>query len=91
MNAGDAIDLVRTAIVMSLILGAPLLFVGMVVGLIISLIQALTQIQDQTVSTVPKLVAMVLAMIVCLPWLTDRMVEYSRDLILEIPQRISQK
>ncbi len=91
MSPQDALDLVRAAIVMSLILAAPLLVVGMVVGLVISLIQALTQVQDQTVSTVPKLFAIVLAMILCLPWMTDRMVEYSRDLFRDIPNHISQR
>ena len=81
MTPNEAIDLVRDAILMSLIVGAPLLLVGMLVGLAIGLIQALTQIQDQTVSTVPKLVAMTLAIIVCLPWLTDRMLDYSRNVL----------
>lgn len=90
MTPTDAIDLVRNAAVMSLIIGGPLLVVGMVVGLLISLIQALTQIQDQTVSAVPKIVAMVIAMIICLPWLTDRMLEYSRGVIEEIPQHVRQ-
>jgi flagellar biosynthetic protein FliQ len=91
MTPQDAIDLVRGAIVMSLIMGAPLLVVGMVVGLLISLIQALTQIQDQTVSTVPKLLAMIVVMIICLPWLTDRMMEYSRELFQDIPYHIVQR
>ncbi|MCF7960583.1 MAG: flagellar biosynthesis protein FliQ [Pirellula sp.] len=91
MTPNEAIDLVRDAILMSLIVAAPLLLVGMVVGLGIGLIQALTQIQDQTVSTVPKLVAMTIAIIICLPWLTDRMLEYSRNLYREIPPHMSQR
>lgn len=90
MTPQDAIDLVRNAIIMSLVIGAPLLLIGLVVGLIIGLLQALTQIQDQTVSTVPKLVAMTLAIIICLPWLTDRMLEYSRNLIRDIPEHVGQ-
>ncbi|MEI7461240.1 MAG: flagellar biosynthesis protein FliQ [Pirellula sp.] len=91
MTPNEAIDLVRDAILMSLIIAAPLLLIGMVVGLGIGLIQALTQIQDQTVSTVPKLVAMTIAIIICLPWLTDRMLEYSRNLYQEIPPHMSQR
>lgn len=91
MTPNEAIDLVRDAILMSLIVAAPLLLIGMVVGLGIGLIQALTQIQDQTVSTVPKLVAMTIAIIICLPWLTDRMMEYSRNLYREIPPHMSQR
>jgi flagellar biosynthesis protein FliQ len=91
MTPNEAIDLVRDAILMSLIVGAPLLVIGMLVGLAIGLIQALTQIQDQTVSTVPKLVAMTIAIIVCLPWLTDRMIEYSRDLYRDLPPHMSER
>ena len=91
MSPNEAIDLVRDAILMSLIVGAPLLMVGMVVGLAIGLIQALTLIQDQTVSTVPKLVAMTLAIIVCLPWLTDRMLDYSRNVLRELPPHLSER
>jgi flagellar biosynthesis protein FliQ len=91
MTPNEAIDLVRDAILMSLIVGAPLLVVGMLVGLVIGLIQALTQIQDQTVSTVPKLVAMTLAIIVCLPWLTDRMLDYSRNVLKQLPPHLSER
>ena len=91
MTPNEAIDLVREAILMSLIVGSPLLAIGMLVGLAIGLIQALTQIQDQTVSTVPKLVAMTFAIVICLPWLTDRMLEYSRNLFRDLPPHMSQK
>lgn len=89
MTSTSAVELVREAIVMALILGAPLLLVGMAVGLAIGLLQALTQIQDQTVSTVPKLVAMTLAIIVCLPWLADKMVDYSRNVFESLPLHLS--
>ena len=89
MSPNEAIDLVRDAILMSLIVGAPLLVIGMLVGLTIGLLQALTQIQDQTVSTVPKLVAMTIAIIISLPWLTDRMLDYTRNVLREMPPHIS--
>ncbi|MCE3016017.1 MAG: flagellar biosynthesis protein FliQ [Pirellula sp.] len=91
MTSSEAVDLIRDAIMMTLILGAPLLVIGMIVGLAIGLLQALTQIQDQTVSTVPKLVAMTLAIVVCMPWLADRMIDYSRNLFLEIPIHVASK
>jgi flagellar biosynthesis protein FliQ len=91
MATHDAVDLVRSAIIMSLVLGAPVLLIGMLVGLVIGLIQALTQIQDQTVSTVPKLVAMTVAIMIALPWMTDQMLEYSRNLIREIPTQVIPK
>lgn len=89
MNPEDAIDLGREAMLTALMIGAPVLLVGMVVGLIVGLVQALTQVQDQTVSFVPKIVAMVAAFGFCLPWLIQQMVEYSEELIVSIPRLIS--
>ena len=86
MNPQDAIDLGREAIFTALIIGAPVLLVGVVIGLVIGLIQALTQIQDQTISFVPKILATVAVLAVCLPWLMQRMMEYSQELITNIPK-----
>lgn len=88
MNSLDAIDLGRQALITALVIGAPMLLVGMAVGLLVGLAQALTQIQDQTVSFVPKIVAMVVALGFCLPWLIQRMMDYSEDLIVNIPRLI---
>ena len=70
---------------MTLLIGAPVLLAGMAVGLIVGLMQAVTQIQEQTVSFVPKLVVMVLVLSLTLPWLINQMVQYSHDLIVNIP------
>jgi flagellar biosynthetic protein FliQ len=88
MDPSDAVTLVQQAMLTALIVSAPLLVVGMLVGLLIGLAQALTQVQDQTVSFVPKIVAMLAALVFCLPWLIQKMVEYSEVLIVSIPRTI---
>jgi len=88
MNAQDAIELGRQAIFVMLYVSAPVLLVGLIVGLLVGLVQALTQIQEQTVSFVPKIVAMVLAISLTLPWLLHQMVQYSRELIINIPNNL---
>ena len=89
MGTSDAVELVRTAVLNAMLIGAPLLLMGMLVGLIISLLQALTQIQDQTLNAVPKIIAMILALVFCLPWIADRMVDYTRKTYMNIPAVIS--
>ncbi|HZL88057.1 MAG TPA: flagellar biosynthetic protein FliQ [Pirellulaceae bacterium] len=84
MDPQDALALTQQAIVTALVIGAPLLLVGLLVGLLMGLAQALTQIQDQTVAFVPKLVAVVAALLVCLPWLTQKMIEYSELIFTSI-------
>ena len=85
MPPHEAINLGREAILIGLVIVAPVLLVGTAVGLLIGLIQALTQIQDQTISFVPKIVAMAVALAITLPWLIRRLVAYSEDLITNIP------
>jgi flagellar biosynthetic protein FliQ len=85
MDPQDAIDLAREALVIATLISAPALVAGMLVGLVIGLIQALTQIQEQTVAFVPKLIAMVVALGLSLPWVLTRLLEYSRELISNIP------
>ncbi len=75
------IDLVRTALVMSIKIGAPILAAGILVGLVISLLQSITSIQDQTLATVPKIIVMVGAAIAVLPWVVQRLVEYAGELL----------
>lgn len=89
MNTADAVDLVRTAMFTAMLIGAPLLLMGMLVGLVISLMQAVTQIQDQTLNAVPKIIAMILALVFCLPWIADRMIEYTRKTYTDIPFVVS--
>lgn len=89
MDPNDAVELVRLAVLNAMLVGAPLLIMGMLVGLVISLLQAVTQIQDQTLNAVPKIIAMVLALVFCLPWIADRMIDYTRTTYLDIPAVVS--
>ena len=50
--------------------------------------EAVTQIQDQTLSFVPKIVAMMLALLYLLPWTLQLMIEYSTELIRDIPKTL---
>ncbi len=88
MDVQMAVDLAREALSTALLIGAPILLVGVAVGLVISLGQALTQIQDQTISFVPKIVTMMLVLVMCLPWLIQRMMTYSENLITNIPRTL---
>jgi flagellar biosynthesis protein FliQ len=88
MDPQDAITLTQQAMLTALLVGAPILLAGILVGLFIGLAQALTQVQDQTVAFVPKLVAMAAVLLLCLPWLIQKMVEYSESLFTNIPKTI---
>ncbi|MBA3313076.1 MAG: flagellar biosynthetic protein FliQ [Planctomycetaceae bacterium] len=85
MSVDVAIDLCRSATVVSLMIAAPVLACAVIVGLVISILQAVTQLQDQTLSFVPKIIAMGAVMVYVLPWAISRMTAYSIDLFKSVP------
>ncbi|HLJ11964.1 MAG TPA: flagellar biosynthetic protein FliQ [Planctomycetaceae bacterium] len=88
MDLDAAIDLVRNATYLALLVGAPALIVSIIVGLAISVLQAVTQIQEQTLNMVPKIVLMALTMLLVLPWAIGRVVEYAIALFRDIPSTL---
>lgn len=88
MNSELAVELARTAIYLTLVLGLPVMVASIAVGLVVSILQAVTQIQEQTLSFVPKIVVMLLVSLLTLPWAIQRMVDYSTDLIRNIPNAL---
>jgi flagellar biosynthesis protein FliQ len=80
MTEDQAIEIGRQAMMVALLISAPMLLAGLVVGLVLSLLQAVTQIQEQTLTFVPKIVAMVAAAVLTMPWMTQKLLEYSAKL-----------
>ncbi len=80
MTTDQAIEVVRSALMVALIVSAPILAVGLVIGLIISIFQAITQIQEQTLTFVPKIVAMAVMAIAILPWAGIKLIEFSEKM-----------
>ena len=85
MNAESVLSLGRHALEILLLVSAPLLLSTLVVGLLISIFQAATQINEMTLSFIPKLVAMFLVIIVAGPWMLSVMVDYLKEILLNLP------
>lgn len=64
MTDAGVLELAQRAVVLTLMICAPTLGVGLLVGLLISVFQAATQIQEMTLSYVPKIAAVTVALIV---------------------------
>lgn len=82
MNDQVVLDLARQALLLMLQLAAPFLLTALVVGLVIGILQSLTQIQEQTLTFVPKLVVMGLVFLIALPWMLQRIVGYTRAILI---------
>lgn len=89
MSPALALDLVRRAVMLSLLVGSPLLLTALVVGLLVSLIQAVTQLQEQTLTFIPKLLLVGLVFILTLPWVVTQLVGYLAGLLRSLPSLAS--
>ncbi len=81
MELESNIELVRTALIITLKIAAPIVMAGVLVGLVVSLLQSVTSIQDQTLAFVPKIVTMVVVAAVLVAWIAQRLVEYAAELL----------
>ncbi len=72
------VDLLRTALITTLVVAGPVLLVALVVGVVMALVQAATQVQDQAVSTVPKLVACGITLIALAGWMVAKLVDFAQ-------------
>lgn len=89
MGVDAVIDLGREAMLQTLMLAGPLLAVTLLVGTVVGFLQAVTQIQDATISLVPKILAVFLTLAVCLPWLMERILDFSQRMFGTVPSFIS--
>ncbi len=77
METGEVIEVIRQGIYVLVITSAPLMLTALFVGLIISLFQALTQIQESTLSFVPKVLAMLAVLAITLPFIVEKLTDYT--------------
>ncbi|MFA6134529.1 MAG: flagellar biosynthesis protein FliQ [Phycisphaerae bacterium] len=85
MDANAAIDLARQAMMLTLILAAPVLATALIVAAVVGVLQAATQVQEQTLSFVPKILAVVIAGLMLGPWMLTRLIEFSRQMFGQVP------
>ncbi|MFN5468261.1 MAG: flagellar biosynthetic protein FliQ [Pirellulaceae bacterium] len=88
MDGAWVSDGVQQALLTTLLLASPLLLVALLVGGLFSFLQGVFQIQDSAVSAIPKWLATLLVAMLLLPWMTERLVEFSQDLYRNIPATI---
>ena len=88
MTPDTIITIGQQALMVLLLVSAPLLLVALAVGLVVSIFQAATQINEMTLSFIPKLVAVFVTLIIAGPWMMSMLIDYIRRLYLQIPALI---
>ncbi|MBB1519653.1 flagellar biosynthesis protein FliQ [Aquipseudomonas guryensis] len=85
MTPEIAVDLFREALWLTALIVGLLVMPSLLVGLLVAMFQAATQINEQTLSFVPRLLVMLLTLIWAGPWLVRQLMEYTQNLIQNIP------
>lgn len=88
MTPEFVVGFARQAIETTLLIALPMLGAGMVVGITVSILQAATQIQEMTLTIVPKIITIFLVLIFVFPWIMDKMITYTTNLFLNLPNYI---
>ena len=68
-----------------LLASGPVLFVSLLVGVLVSFLQAITQLQEFTLTFVPKILAVFLCLLFFLPWIANVLLDFTRNIINNIP------
>lgn len=89
MTPDLVLDIARQALSLMLLMLIVLLVPALVVGLVVGLFQAATQINEMTLSFIPKLLATVVVLMVGGGWLLGLLVDYTLQLIEDIPYLFS--
>lgn len=88
MSGDLVIQLGQEALMVVLIVSAPMLGLGLAVGLMVSVFQATTSIQEQTLAFIPKIIAVFVAILIFGPWMLRIMVEFFSGIFTGLPSRI---
>ena len=88
MSGDLVIQLGQEALMVVLLVSAPMLGLGLTVGLMVSVFQATTSIQEQTLAFIPKIIAVFVAILIFGPWMLRIMVEFFSGIFTGLPSRI---
>ena len=78
----------QQALLVTILLAAPLLLSALAVGLLVGMFQAATQINEMTMSFIPKLLVLVAALSIAGPWMLSIIMTFTRQLMEQIPSLI---
>ena len=88
MSGDLVIQIGQEALMVVLLVSAPMLGLGLTVGLLVSVFQATTSIQEQTLAFIPKIIAVFMAILIFGPWMLRIMVEFFSGIFTGLPSRI---
>jgi flagellar biosynthetic protein FliQ len=89
MTPEVALNELRQALEVALIVAAPLLLSVLAIGVVVGILQAATQINEPTIAFVAKAIGLVAVLSLTGSWMMAKLVEFTIALIQRIPALIS--
>lgn len=80
MDTAQIEEVLRSALIVALKLGGPMLLLGMLVGVVIAIFQAVTQIHEQSLSFILKVIVVVAILLLGGGWMLETLMEYTRNI-----------
>ncbi len=80
-----AVELGQQTVWIALLLSAPILLAGLAIGLLCGVAQTLTQVHDPSLSLAPRILGVGVVVLVGLPWLFERLLDFSREVLSQAP------
>ena len=77
MNEAYVLSFTQNALMITLILAAPVLFVSLLVGILVSLFQAATQINEVTLTFIPKIIGVSLILLLLGSWMGQQLLSFT--------------
>ncbi|MDK1046426.1 MAG: flagellar biosynthesis protein FliQ [Anaerolineales bacterium] len=84
MTIDQIMFLGRDAMIVTLLVAAPMLLSGMIIGLLVSILQSVTQIQEITLTFVPKIFVVLLSFVLFMPWMGDTLLGFVVPLLANL-------
>ena len=88
MTPEFAVELLRSALYLTIILVVAIILPGLLVGLVVAVFQAATSVNEQTLSFLPRLVMTLLTLMILGHWFMDRLIVFTTELVRSIPSAL---
>lgn len=88
MTPDFALNLAQEALKIALLVGAPVLGLGLAAGLIVSVFQATTQINEASLQFLPKILAALVGVAIFGPWMLTTLLDFTRHSFNMLPQLV---
>jgi flagellar biosynthetic protein FliQ len=85
MTEAYILGFAQNAVIVTIILTAPILLVSLIIGSLISMIQAATQINEVTLTFIPKILGIGLVLAFLGSWMVQNLVTFTTNVFTNLP------